>query len=365
MKKENGITLVAMVITIIVLLILAIVSINLVMNGGIIDRAEKGTKAYTEAEIGEQIKLAYSEYQLSQYSDNTENVNEFIKNRLNNTLENIEDVNKTGNTLMVTFSNGKVYTCNVLTGKTTDLSNKTNISKDTNENFVGYYADIDADGIVDGVIFADLLVGNTNGNQWGTNGEYTISNVNSESLKNYYISKKNHEGIFGIKDVLSPKGSGGNRFYVMSLNNFTAGEYNTFYWYKNVLSKMNPLVTENYFGKGKTNTGTMIDKWNVNGETGGYTGATQDNEDIWKYIQTKYKEGWFIPSKDEWAAFSQELGIIGASGGNYNTYGLNNSYWSSSQAYTWGASWDIEYGNKRINYTGVGNKCYVRLATTF
>ena len=68
-NTQSGITLVALIITIIVLLILALVSIRLVMNGGIIDRAEKGTKAYTEAEIGEQIKLAYQEYQMAKYSE--------------------------------------------------------------------------------------------------------------------------------------------------------------------------------------------------------------------------------------------------------------------------------------------------------
>ena len=45
-NTQSGITLVALIITIIVLLILAMVSIRLVMNGGIIDRAEKGTQAY-------------------------------------------------------------------------------------------------------------------------------------------------------------------------------------------------------------------------------------------------------------------------------------------------------------------------------
>ena len=39
------------------------------MNGGIIDRAEKGTKAYTEAEIKEKIATAYSEYNMSKYQN--------------------------------------------------------------------------------------------------------------------------------------------------------------------------------------------------------------------------------------------------------------------------------------------------------
>ena len=61
-KSQKGITLVALIITIIVLLILAIVSIRLVMNGGIIDRAQRGTQAYSDAEVEEKIKTAYAEY---------------------------------------------------------------------------------------------------------------------------------------------------------------------------------------------------------------------------------------------------------------------------------------------------------------
>ena len=45
------------------------VSISLVMNGGIIDRADRSVKKYSEEEIGEQLKLAYSEYQMSQFTE--------------------------------------------------------------------------------------------------------------------------------------------------------------------------------------------------------------------------------------------------------------------------------------------------------
>ena len=67
-KQEKGITLVALIITIIVLLILAMVSINLVMNGGIIGKSKNAVDKYSEEEIGEQLKLVYSEYQMSQYT---------------------------------------------------------------------------------------------------------------------------------------------------------------------------------------------------------------------------------------------------------------------------------------------------------
>ena len=68
LKNKNGITLVALIITIIVLLILAMVSISLVMNSGIITKSKDSVDKYSEEEIAEQLKLAYSEYQMSQYT---------------------------------------------------------------------------------------------------------------------------------------------------------------------------------------------------------------------------------------------------------------------------------------------------------
>jgi len=42
--KEKGITLIALVVTIIILVILAAISINLILNGKLINRAEVGQK---------------------------------------------------------------------------------------------------------------------------------------------------------------------------------------------------------------------------------------------------------------------------------------------------------------------------------
>ena len=70
LKNNKGITLVALIITIIVLLILAMVSIRLVMNGGIIDKSKNAVDKYSQEEVMEKIKLAYQEYQMSQYTDN-------------------------------------------------------------------------------------------------------------------------------------------------------------------------------------------------------------------------------------------------------------------------------------------------------
>ena len=68
LKQTKGITLIALIITVIVLLILAVVSIRLVMNNGILGKAESATTQYGTEEEQEQIKLGYSNYQMAQAS---------------------------------------------------------------------------------------------------------------------------------------------------------------------------------------------------------------------------------------------------------------------------------------------------------
>ncbi len=76
MKKivENGrgITLIALIITIIILLILAGITLNIVINGGLIEQAKNATDKYKQAEVQEQ-------------------------NSLNELAEKIDNMNKTAN----------------------------------------------------------------------------------------------------------------------------------------------------------------------------------------------------------------------------------------------------------------------------
>ena len=60
-NTQRGITLIALIITIIILLILAVVSIRLVVNNGILGKAEHATQKYTEEEAAEQEKLLKAE----------------------------------------------------------------------------------------------------------------------------------------------------------------------------------------------------------------------------------------------------------------------------------------------------------------
>lgn len=61
MRAERGITLVALVITIIVLLILATVTISIVINGGIISRAKNATTIYNEKATAENATIKAAE----------------------------------------------------------------------------------------------------------------------------------------------------------------------------------------------------------------------------------------------------------------------------------------------------------------
>jgi len=71
-KKENkGITLIALVITIIVLLILAGISIAIIMgNNGLLTRSSGAKEETQKGEIEERIRLVYSEWQISKNVDN-------------------------------------------------------------------------------------------------------------------------------------------------------------------------------------------------------------------------------------------------------------------------------------------------------
>ncbi len=56
-KGKNGITLVALVVTIVILIILATISVNIVMQGGLIDRAQSGKGIYELQREKERLEL--------------------------------------------------------------------------------------------------------------------------------------------------------------------------------------------------------------------------------------------------------------------------------------------------------------------
>ena len=70
--NERGITLIALVITIIVLLILAGVTLNILINSGILDNSQKAVDLYKKQQAEEKLEIAISDYRTSQYLDKKE-----------------------------------------------------------------------------------------------------------------------------------------------------------------------------------------------------------------------------------------------------------------------------------------------------
>ena len=55
---------------------------------------------------------------------------------------------------------------------------------------MGCYADVNDDGTVDGVIYADLARGTTGSGEWGSNGNGIYKIPKRENLKVYKVSEK-------------------------------------------------------------------------------------------------------------------------------------------------------------------------------
>ena len=68
MKGQNGITLVALIITIIVMLILVGVSISVALNGGLFDNASDSARKTKQAQVSEAAALAKAEVMSAFYN---------------------------------------------------------------------------------------------------------------------------------------------------------------------------------------------------------------------------------------------------------------------------------------------------------
>ena len=134
-KQEQGITLVALVVTIIVLLILAAVSLSLVAGSdGLLNRASNAVEKTSVASAKErselEIETAIADYYYEKYVDNTtmgSMVSETIPNYVSGKINN-KDV---GNGATVTVSAAGVVTLTVpgqaaaITGTLTSTGNLT------------------------------------------------------------------------------------------------------------------------------------------------------------------------------------------------------------------------------------------------
>ena len=81
-KSDRAITLIALIVTIIILLILAGVTINLAVNDkGIFSKAKKATEAYKKTNAGEQLGELLYEYQIEKATNDNIKLIDFLKDK--------------------------------------------------------------------------------------------------------------------------------------------------------------------------------------------------------------------------------------------------------------------------------------------
>ena len=117
MRNQKGITLIALVITIIVLLILAGVSIAMLTGeNGILTRANATKIASVEGHVRDAVTLAVSNYRAQKYEvSNPPITAENLKSDIQSTMGSDYTVGASGQNITVTSASGK----------TTNLGNKT------------------------------------------------------------------------------------------------------------------------------------------------------------------------------------------------------------------------------------------------
>ena len=383
-----GFTLIELLAVIVILAIIALIAVPIVVN--IINDSKKESQQRSIDLYVDHVQKAITKYQMTHPDFNPKECTiEDKKLTCDGTEIQVEMKGQTPESGTITFnSNNKLYYDVELEGMEYILNSEGKQppqpvpAKATGEDYRGYYADVDGNGTPDGVIYADLA--NTlSGQYYSSNGAYSYTA--KTNLNEYTISKEKYtEGKFGEKEIIKLKKDKGNpRFYVMALEDFTTEAYTdsedsskdypaytSYYWYYGVYNHMSPLITSNDFGQGKENTRKMIAKWNAAGTSEGYTDSPQNNRDIWKHIQTKYQQGWYIPSRGEWAAFADYFTNktdleTKLTTNNYNiTYGLSGYYWSSSLYGTY-IAWRVYFRDGTMAIGNVDNYGSVRLGVTF
>ena len=329
---ERGITLLALIITVVIMIILAAVTINVTLgDGGLVQQARLAAERTQSAAEKEQAEIDSLQQELANILAEDGEI----------TPPELDENNETGG----------------------DIVKPEEPSVSETETQVANYADVDGNGTVDGIIYADLAIGGSE-TEWGnSNGTYIIPKGNN--FKKYKVIQESYSGDFGSGKVIAPidRDSGNERFYVMALKDVDSN-YHT--WYEAAAGQMSDYATytSTAFGAGEQNTSKMITKWN-NSEYGpqNYHGTYTD---IWglSAVQSgtwNSSNGWYIPSRGEWSAFVNQLEITTS---NYSSKALSDSYWSSSQTNA-NFAWSAGFTTGCMNYVHVGVNYYVRLGTTF
>ncbi len=200
MKQNLGITLVALVITIIVLLILAGVTISLTFGeNGILERAEKAKEIYNEQEAREKLSLALVDLQTDKRIDNLYNKNEYVNNKLLN-----QEMTPVGDIIVVNEWQFQIdrdrleIVANLGSGKQNE-----NIKIETTQEVSSDYVNSTIKSTViynEGNISEITINGEVVKIEIEKNGVYNIEKVVEEN-GNYTIIVKDEKGNFKIETI--------------------------------------------------------------------------------------------------------------------------------------------------------------------
>ena len=165
LKENKGITLIALVITIIILLILAIVTINILINEGIIGHAETAVNAYDERQAREQVMLCYNEWKMGRVSGETTSLyDHFVaKYGADNVTDNGDgSINVKVTTNLATYTyllkeNGEITLINTEKsngGGSTTPGQQEQQEEQASATFYAFLYDTDSDGKGDELVFS-------------------------------------------------------------------------------------------------------------------------------------------------------------------------------------------------------------------
>jgi len=223
-ESKKGITLVSLVVTIIVLLIIAGISLNLVMGeGGILTKSVKANKTYIKSVLKEQVSLAYNNYKLKKVllNENVKDIKEEIKDDLEEVYgEDVNIENDVENDVIIIKANGEKILLKAQ-GIVEEMPEIGCITKDNYGDYIDLGKNIigsdstsddwrilynDTQNSLVYIILADFLPNSTgiaDSAGFYTSGAYGVySNSSVSDLLNLFKSPKLKEGLLpeGLRD---------------------------------------------------------------------------------------------------------------------------------------------------------------------
>lgn len=266
-KKQNeGITLIALVITIIVLLILAGVTIaTLTGDNGLLSKASTTKNTVNEAEIAEKIRLAYQDYYLGQHTQTGYSFQDALDKIFGEGVA--EATGPDSNGVYTVSVNGKIFEFNPATKELTPVSSSAAWTKNADGSYsvgegsekitinVGDYVNYDpTDGATTGLTYTSDAATNGDGEQI----------FNAETYKNAGYRWRVLDVKNGKIRLISEEYVGPGTYSDQSRTQYRLSEQAG---YINGISELNKISA--IFGHGKgAESATSITVDDINGVTG-------------------------------------------------------------------------------------------------